>query len=120
MSGKTLLSDSMMEIIFPHGVRNIDREMFFTILKQLEDSTTSPEYRNSIITGLPNVVNLDLIELLLQSLLIENGKKLEDFTVNYQENERRYILQSIISSDPNRIDMVLEFITDNFEQIMKL
>lgn len=118
MSGTTPLSNSMLELIFRHGIRNIDRSIFFKILKQLEDPEL--QHRDIILHGLPNVADPDLLNIILQSLLLENGEKIEDFTINFDETDRRYLLQSIISSDPNRIDMVIEFLTNNFDKMMKM
>lgn len=106
--------------ILSWGSRNADRETILKIWKSLENDITSNE-ESMVLTMLANTGDELLFEGLLNSLLLDNGSVISDVNVevNYDESTRAVILYYIVIMNPRRIDQVIDFVIDNFDEFKK-
>lgn len=113
------LSVDILNLIIQQGARSFNQtffELFWTT------HMIDPIQTLYLFNILSNVEDKQLLTILIKSLTIENGQKIENITVEYSEEDRAVLIKCIIDQQLEGYNLILEFLTDpkNAESSVKL
>lgn len=101
-----------------YGIRRVDHSVYYKIWNTLTTAATSE--RNTILDGLSNTEDPELVEKLLQSSIVPIGTQIEEYSVNYDDYDRARILTAIVTYQSNGYDLVTDLLSRNVDKALSL